>query len=110
MFDNKARVTQTVDGCQWYEQDIVLLDYIYTGDCIVDIKLKYNTPGFGILLAEADGNTAFDSGYSLLYRIGDQSYTAEERSLGQVSGSTDGSYPVRANGEIIHLTVYKTST
>lgn len=109
MFDNKARVTQTVDGCQWYEQDIVLLDYIYTGDCIVDIKLKYNTPGFGILLAEADGNTAFDSGYSLLYRIGDQSYTAEERSLGQVSRSTDGAFPVRPNGEIIHLIFYKTS-
>lgn len=107
MFDNKARVAQTIGGCRWYEQDIVLLDYIYSGNCIIDISLEYNTPGFGILLAEADGSDVFDSGYSVLYRIGDRSYSVEEKIMGDSNGGTEGSYPVMPDGSTVHLTFYK---
>ena len=51
MFEYKTR-TETVNGCRFYEQDILMFDNSYSGDFEVHCKLDYNTPGFGIVIAE----------------------------------------------------------
>lgn len=49
-FDN-ARITKN-NGCYFYDQDIIILDYTYSGDSRIKLKLDYVNPGFGILLIE----------------------------------------------------------
>ena len=51
MFEYKTR-TETIDGCKFYEQDILLFDYAYSGDCIVECVVDYLSPGFGFVLCE----------------------------------------------------------
>lgn len=51
MFEYKTR-TETIDGCRFFEQDILMFDNSYTGDCEVHCRLDYNTPGFGLVIAE----------------------------------------------------------
>ena len=51
MFEYKTR-TETAGGCLFYQQDILLFDYAYSGDFDLHCNLDYNTPGFGIVIAE----------------------------------------------------------
>lgn len=51
MFEYKTR-TETINGCRFYEQDILMFDNSYSGDFEVHCKLDYNAPGFGIVIAE----------------------------------------------------------
>ena len=68
MFTNLARVEQK-HGCHFYTQDIILLDYVYSGDVIITMDVQYKTPGFGIVLIENNNDNIFDTAYSacLLY-------------------------------------------
>ena len=38
-FDN-ARITKN-NGCYFYDQDIIILDYTYSGDSRIKLKLDY---------------------------------------------------------------------
>lgn len=51
MFEYKTR-TETAGGCRFYQQDILLFDYVYSGDFDLHCYVDYNTPGFGIVIAE----------------------------------------------------------
>lgn len=51
MFEYKTR-TETINGCKFVEQDILLFDYIYSGDIAVEFEVDYMSPGFGIVIAE----------------------------------------------------------
>ena len=51
MFEYKTR-TETEEGCRFYQQDILLFDYTYAGDLDIHCVVDYNTPGFGIVIAE----------------------------------------------------------
>lgn len=51
MFEYKTR-TETEGGCRFYQQDILLFDYVYSGDFDLHCCVDYNTPGFGIVIAE----------------------------------------------------------
>lgn len=51
MFEYRTR-TETDGGCKFYQQDILLLDYTYEGDIDVHACIDYNTPGFGLVIAE----------------------------------------------------------
>jgi hypothetical protein len=108
LFTNKARVSQTKEGCRWYDQDIVFLDYDYTGDCVIDMTLQYNTPGFGIFLVEDDGFDIFDSEYSVLYRLSDRYLQAHQYNNAVKKEIDIGSFPVEPNGNTINLIFYKT--
>ena len=51
MFEYRTR-TETDGGCKFYQQDILLFDYTYEGDIDVHARIDYNTPGFGLVIAE----------------------------------------------------------
>ena len=59
IFFNKARVTKN-NGCYFYDQDIITADYLYSGDCRIELQLKYVNSGFGILLIQ-DAEDIFKS-------------------------------------------------
>lgn len=50
ILQKNARV-ETAGGMHFYEQDIVLLGYLYTSDIKVDFEVEYNMPGFGLVIA-----------------------------------------------------------
>lgn len=109
MFDYKGRVKKTTDGgCLFYDQDIVFLDYIFRNDCIIDMDIEYVSPGFGILLAEADTKDPFKNGYSVLYRLSDNTYSAEERYLEKQQHVTSGTFYTKSDTYRMHITFYKT--
>lgn len=56
----QGRVEQA-DGMRFYEQDIVMLDYVYSGDVIVELELEYILPGFGIIFSENSKGLTVDS-------------------------------------------------
>lgn len=111
MFDYKGRVEKTADGgCRFYDQDIIFLDYIFRNDCIIDMDIEYTSPGFGILLAEADTTDPFKNGYSVLYRLGDNTYSSEERYLEKQRHVTSGTFYTKSDTYRIHVTFYKNDT
>lgn len=55
MFEYKTR-TETINGCKFYEQDVLLFDYSYSGDCVIECVVDYIIPGFGFVLLEDSGN------------------------------------------------------
>lgn len=110
MFTNLTRVEQK-HGCHFYTQDIILLDYVYSGDVIITMDVQYKTPGFGIVLIENNNDNIFDTAYSALYRIGDSSYAAGEVRMGKQYALASGVFPtVPSDDTVIHLTWYRKDT
>lgn len=63
MFEYKIR-TELKNGCKFTSQDILLYDYIYTGDIELECHVDYNIPGFGFVLLEDIQNTSLgDNAY-----------------------------------------------
>ena len=58
------------DGIRFYEQDILIDDYIYTGNLLVNLDIEYLTPGFGIALLSSEGLSLRDKEEVLLFRFG----------------------------------------
>jgi len=51
MFEFKTR-TETINGCRFYEQDLLLFDYSYRNDTVVECAVDYQVPGFGFVVLE----------------------------------------------------------
>ena len=64
MFINKGRVTKE-EGLRFYQKDIVMFEYILTGDAIIELNAEYLLPGLGIVLQDMH-----DSALLYLCRIG----------------------------------------
>ena len=71
MFKYKTR-TETINGCKFYEQDILLFDYLYSGDCVVEFVVDYNSPGFGLFLAKESNIDIVDSEDIYIFKLGDE--------------------------------------
>jgi hypothetical protein len=69
MFEYKSR-TETKNGCYFNEQDILLFDYSYSGDCVVDCTIDYINPGFGLFLAEDIENDVINSEIVYIFKLG----------------------------------------
>ena len=51
MFEFKTR-TERHNGCRFYSQDFLIFDYAYEGDTDIHCTIDYNSPGFGVIIAE----------------------------------------------------------
>lgn len=67
MYSYKTR-TENKNGCRFFEQDILLLDYIYSNNVMIDVLLDYQTSGFGFVMSEDSG--AAESENILLIKFG----------------------------------------
>lgn len=61
------------NGIEFYEQDILFDNYIYTGDFDIALTLDYANPGFGIGLTNSEGQTLSDKEEVLLFKLGQKS-------------------------------------
>lgn len=70
MLQPNSRVTLTNKGIQFYEQDILFDDYIYTGDFNIALTLEYTFPGFSIGLTNSEGFNLQDKEEIILFKLG----------------------------------------
>ena len=61
------------NGIEFYEQDILFDNYVYTGDFDIALTLNYANPGFGIGLTNSEGQTLADKEEVLLFKLGQKS-------------------------------------
>ena len=61
------------NGIEFYEQDILFDNYVYTGDFDIALTLNYANPGFGIGLTNSEGQTLSDKEEVLLFKLGQKS-------------------------------------
>jgi hypothetical protein len=87
MFISNSRI-ELVDGIRFYEQDILYDDYIYTGDCQIDVDLDYYNNGFGILLINSNNKILSNVNSALLFRLNHKSLEViyKENSLQKIVG------------------------
>lgn len=65
-----SRIEKEEIGIKFYEQDMLVDDYIYTGDLDITVSIQYSTPGFGIALINSEGYSLKDKDEILLFRVG----------------------------------------
>lgn len=51
MFHQNARIEKQ-NGVRFYEKDVLLSNYLFTGDLMIEMKMDYLSPGAGIVLLE----------------------------------------------------------
>lgn len=85
IFFNKARVTKN-NGCYFYDQDIIALEYKYSGDTKIKLSLDYVNPGFGILLIKNEKDI-FNSSKQYMFKLGNNDYSIIEKTVDNRVGS-----------------------
>lgn len=65
-----SRIEKNRLGIKFYEQDMLVDNYVYSGDLEATVILSYVTPGFGIALINSEGYSLKDKNEILLFRIG----------------------------------------
>lgn len=61
------------NGIVFYEQDVLYDNHIYIGDLDITLNIEYANSGFGIILANSEGNTLSEKKEVLLFKIGNRS-------------------------------------
>ena len=79
-FYTNARVSDTNDGLYFYEKDILVSKYLFQGDVEIDINLKYEHSGFGVLILEENGDP-FDSNHKYLFHLGTNRFKCIEKHI-----------------------------
>lgn len=90
---------------RFYEQDILMLDYLYTEDVTVDFDVEYAMPGFGIVFSaynKWDGKTRSEA-KMLLAKLGSMEFSVYEKVLGQKSRMHQESNTLKPDGRVHRL-------
>ena len=95
MFISNSRI-ELVDGIRFYEQDVLYDDYIYTGDCQIDVDLDYYNNGFGILLINSNNKILSNVNAALLFRLNHKSLEViyKENNLQKIVGVFSSAHSV----------------
>lgn len=80
-FYTNARVSDTADGLYFYEKDILMSNYLFKGNVEIDITLKYEHSGFGVLILEDNEAGAFDSNHKYLFHLGTNRFKCVEKHI-----------------------------
>lgn len=111
IFQKNARIEQ-LDGLHFYEQDIVMLQYKYTGDVIIEIQVQYNMPGFGVVFSStSQGLTEEDEApKSLLAKIGSNDYSIYQKRFGTQTRIFLNACPLTPDKQVHTFRFEKTGT
>ena len=66
------------NGIEFYEQDILYDDYLYSGDIDITLKIDYANPGFGVALIDNEGNSIINS-KALILKLGSGTFEIVEK-------------------------------
>ena len=80
IFQTNGRIEQK-DGMHFYENDVVMLDYIYDGDLIINIELEYNFSGFALILSSYNENlkVSDEPTQSYIFKIGSYDFAVYKK-------------------------------
>ena len=68
------------NGIEFYEQDILYDDYLYSGDIDITLKIDYANPGFGVALIDNEGNSIINS-KTLIFKLGSGTFEIIEKDI-----------------------------
>lgn len=77
----------------FYEQDIVMLDYVYTGNIKVSMGIDYQYPGIGIIIAAKKDDIPENTNNAYLLKIGINDFAVINKKLLTQSKMAHGSCP-----------------
>lgn len=80
-FYTNARVSDTADGLYFYEKDILMSYYLFKGNLEIDITLKYEHSGFGVLILEDNEAEPFDATHKYLFHLGTNRFKCVEKHI-----------------------------
>lgn len=82
-----GRIEKTKDGIRFYEQDTVMLDYVYAGDLSVELNIIYNRTGFGLFIVASDETREVteDITHGYLIKFGARSFNVYSMAYGQAT-------------------------
>lgn len=108
MLQDNSRI-ENINGLHFYEQDIVMLDYIYTNNVKIIMDADYRYPGLGIILAEYKNDNSGESNNVFLLRIGNIEWSMINTNINKQSKVAGGSCPLAPayTGNKISLTFAK---
>ena len=108
MLQDNSRI-ENINGLHFYEQDIVMLDYIYTNNIKIVMDADYRYPGLGIILAEYKNDNVGESNNVFLLRIGNIEWSMINTNIDKQLKVAGGSCPLAPayTGNKISLTFTK---
>lgn len=108
MLQDNSRI-ENINGLHFYEQDVVMLDYIYTNNIKIIMDADYRYPGLGIILAEYKNDNAGESNNVFLLRIGNIEWSMINTNIDKQLKVAGGSCPLAPayTGNKISLTFAK---
>lgn len=108
MLQDNSRI-ENINGLHFYEQDIVMLDYIYTNNVKIIMDADYRYPGLGIILAEYKNDNVGESNNVFLLRIGNIEWSMINTNIDKQLKVAGGSCPLAPayTGNKISLTFTK---
>lgn len=93
MLQNNSRI-ENINGLHFYEQDVVMMDYVYTNNIKIITEADYRYPGLGIVLAEYKNDDMGESNNVFLLRIGNIEWSMINTSMDKQSKVAGGSCPL----------------
>lgn len=66
------------NGIEFYEQDMLYDDYLYSGDIDITLRIDYANPGFGVALIDNEGNSIINS-KALIMKLGSGTFEIVEK-------------------------------
>lgn len=108
MLQDNSRI-ENINGLHFYEQDVVMLDYVYTNNIKIVMDADYRYPGLGIILAEYKNDNVGESNNVFLLRIGNIEWSMINTNINKQSKVAGGSCPLAPayTGNKISLTFTK---
>ena len=82
----------------FYEQDILIDDHVYSGNIQVELDIEYINPGVGIALILNEGQSTSNNKETFLFRIGHSEYS--------IIRSTEASTEIIESGPVINIKPY----
>ena len=70
IYDTNSRVQKNIKGIRFNESDVFCCKYAFEKDITIDICLDYVSPGFGVVMGEASGDSLRDSKIAYLFKLG----------------------------------------
>lgn len=111
IFSDNSRV-EALGGLHFYEQDVVMLKYLYNGDVFIDLSLEYRSPGIGIVFSSySQGkNETDDPSKAFLIDIGAMSCSVYYKNFESQSRIYYGSSILSPDKEMHYLRFEKDGT
>lgn len=108
MLQDNSRI-ENINGLHFYEQDVVMLDYVYTNNVKIIMDADYRYPGLGIILAEYKNDNVGESNNVFLLRIGNIEWSMINTNIDKQLKVAGGSCPLAPayTGNKISLTFAK---